>query len=290
MLRKSLLVALVIAAGAPARAALFDDSEARKRILQVEAEMRQRDAAIDERIAKLEASVKNLGLLELINQIEELKAELSRLRGQMEVLNNQVSTVDKKQRDFYLDLDSRLRRFEQPGGAALGASGSSASPGAGGATSGAAAGTISGTPQAASPPSAVDPKEAARRAAAEKKTYDGAYALFQKRIYPAAISSFQTFINDYPASASAASAQYWIGLAYYNLRDLKSAFTAQQNLIKNYPDSPKVPDAMLAIAGIQAEQGGTAASRITLEDIVARYPGSEAAGKARQRLAGAPRG
>ena len=42
---------------------------------------------------------------------------------------------------------------------------------------------------------------------------------------------------------------------------------------------------MLAIAALQAEQGDVGSARNTLEDIVARYPSSDAAGKARTRLA-----
>ena len=42
---------------------------------------------------------------------------------------------------------------------------------------------------------------------------------------------------------------------------------------------------VLAIAAIQAEQGDAPSARNTLEDIIARYPSSEAAGKARTRLA-----
>ena len=42
---------------------------------------------------------------------------------------------------------------------------------------------------------------------------------------------------------------------------------------------------MLAIAQIQVEQGDPGSARNTLEDIIARYPASEAAGKARTRLA-----
>jgi TolA-binding protein len=57
-------------------------------------------------------------------------------------------------------------------------------------------------------------------------------------------------------------------------------------LLATYPDSQKVPDAMLNIASCQVELGDTAGSRRTLEDLVAKYPVSEAAGKARQRLAG----
>src|SRR5437870_4937496 len=96
---KCLLIALTILSAMPARAGLFDDDEARKRILANEAEMRQKNTAFEERISKMENSIKNLGLLELNNQIEELKGELARLRGQIEVLSNQIGTVDKKQRD-----------------------------------------------------------------------------------------------------------------------------------------------------------------------------------------------
>jgi tol-pal system protein YbgF len=271
MLQRSLLLLLLaIVAVGPVRAGLFDDDEARKRIISNEKEMREKNAAIDERVSKLEASIKNLGILELVNQIESLKNELSQLRGQIEVVNNQIATVDKKQRDFYLDLDSRLRRLEQP---------------ATGATPGATS-TAPASPASTAP---VDPKEAARQAAAEKKAYDAAYALFQKKSYSRAIAGFQSFIDNYPGSPSASSALYWIGLSQYNLGDFKTSLTSQQNLIKSYPDSPKVPDAMLAIAGIHAEHGDAAASRSVLEDIIARYPASDAAGKAKQRLAVAKR-
>ena len=301
LLRKVSLLGLAllmpaILAHNPARAALFDDTEARKRILQIEADMRQRDATADERMARLETSIKNLGLLELVNQIDELKGDLSKLRGQIEVLNNQIGTVDKKQRDFYLDLDSRLRRLEPPSappGASIGAplggasaegnSGVAPGPASSGTSIGAALGPVAAEPAAAAP--VLDPKEAAKRAAAEKKSYDAAYVLFKKKNYAAAIPAFQTFIDEYPGSASAASAQYWIGLANLQQHDLKGALRAQQNLVKSYPESPKVPDALLAIAAIRGEMGECAASRRLLEELIARHPGSDAAVKARQRLA-----
>ena len=52
-----------------------------------------------------------------------------------------------------------------------------------------------------------------------------------------------------------------------------------------YPDSQKAPDALLNIATSQFELGDAAGSRRTLEDLVSRHPQSEAAAKARQRLA-----
>jgi TolA-binding protein len=58
----------------------------------------------------------------------------------------------------------------------------------------------------------------------------------------------------------------------------------QEGLLKRYPDSAKAPDALLAIASVQQETGDNGSSRNTLEDIVARFPSSEAAAKARTRL------
>ena len=273
-MRCAALLALGLAAAgalAPARAGVFDDDEARKRILAVEAEMRAKASASDARIAELENRLKNLGLLDLIRQLEDLKGEVSALRGQIEVLANQIEVTQKKQKDFYLDLDSRLRRLEEPTGKA------GAAPAAGGAGAG------------ATPAAPVDAKAAARQAAAEKKAYDAASASFRKGNYPAAITGFRDFLDTYPGSANAPSAQYWLGLAYHNLRDTKNAVAAQQALIKMYPDSPKVPDALLAIATAQGDSGDSASARNTLEDIIARYPNSEAAQKARTRLATAGR-
>ena len=95
-------------------------------------------------------------------------------------------------------------------------------------------------------------------------------------------------IRDSPKSNLAPRAQYWIGDSYFNLRDFKLAIANQQTLIKTYPDSPSVPDAMLNIASSQIDMGESNAGRKTLEDLMAKYPVSEAADKAKRRLATAP--
>ncbi len=77
---------------------------------------------------------------------------------------------------------------------------------------------------------------------------------------------------------------YWAGNAQYAQRDFRGAIATQRQLIATYPDSQKVPDALLNIASCQVELGDTGGARRTLEEIVAKYPTSEAAGKARQRI------
>jgi tol-pal system protein YbgF len=219
-------------------AGIFDDDEARKRI-----ESQQK------RIDELEA--KSQSLMDILGQIETLRVEINKLRGQMELELYRIETLEKRQKDLYVDLDNRLRRIE------------------------------SGTPAAAgsAPASAVtvDP-------AAENKAYEAAFNNFRTGSYQAAISGFQDFIKTYPNSSLAASAQYWIGNAYYALRDYKSAITNQQKLLTSYPENAKVPDAMLNIASSQLELGDKASAKKTLQEIIAKHPSSDAADKAKRRL------
>jgi tol-pal system protein YbgF len=269
-------VAIALLASDPARAGMFDDDEARrqiavekKRVDEMSARMNAQNQLLDTvsaRIAKIEDAVgKNQGLLDLFREIEGLKQELAKMRGQIEVLNNGIETTQKRQKDLYVDLDTRLRRLETPPVAAPNVgdpatAGAGAAPGAG----------STATPGANT---------------AEARAYDAAQNLRRIGNYQGAVVAFQNFIKQYPKSPLASSAQYWIGDSYYNMRDFRLAIASQRVVLKSYPDSAKVPDALLNIASSQAELGETAAARKTMEEIVAKHPSSDAADKARRRIA-----
>ena len=274
--------ALACAALLPAKAGLFDDDEARRRIQSLRDELAQQGRDNEARIVKLEEQIRNIGVVELVRQLDELNAELARLRGQIEVLNNDNQQLQKRQRDFYLDLDSRMKRLE---GAAQGAAATPGTAAAAGTAAGAGAGGASGDsrPLEAGP---ITPRSGTREdQAREMRAYDNASNLFRRNDFPAAIDAFRGFTKEFPASALVPNAEYWIGISYANLRDYRNALAAQEGLLARHPQSPKAADAMLAIAAIQVEQGDSGSARNTLEEIIARYPGSEAAGKARSRLA-----
>ena len=255
-----------LAAALPARAGLFDDDEARRRIELLRNELAQQGKDNEARIARLEELIRNIGVVELVRQLEQINGEIARLRGSLEVLANENQQIQKRQRDFYLDLDSRLKRLE---GVPMGTPGA-APPLA----------TVEAPVAPAQPVKAPTREEQAR----EVRAYDAASNLFRRNDFASAIEAFRAFVKDHPASPLAANAVYWIGISYANLRDYRNALAAQQDLLTRHPQSPKAPDAMLAIAAIQLEQGDNGSARNTLEDIIARYPGSEAAGKARTRL------
>jgi tol-pal system protein YbgF len=256
-------------ATAPARAALFDDDEARKRIDTLRGRVDQLERTLGQRLDELET--KNAAVVDLFKDVEQIKADIAKLRGQYEVLTYELEQAQKRQRDLYLDLDSRVRKLE-------GGPGASAAPGATDAAP-AVAGGVAATPPF-SPPAPGRPGDVA----SEQRAYDAALDLFKSGNYSAATTSFQLFARTYPRSPLAPSAMYWAGNAQYAQKDYRAAIATQRQLLGTFPDSQKVPDALLNIASAQIELGDNAGAKKTLEDIVAKYPTSEAAGKARQRL------
>ena len=244
---RRLLPLLFLAAILPARGALFDDEEARKRIEALRTES-------NARMEKLEAASR--GQIELANQIETLKAEVARLRGQIEVLTNEIESTQKRQKDFYVDLDTRLRKLEPQAGAESTPAGDAAKP-------------------------AADP-------AAETRDYEAALNLFKSAKYKEALAAFLAFGKTYPASPFAPSAQYWAGSAHYQLGEFKKAIDLFGHIAAAWPDDPKAPDALLGQANCQQESGDAKGARKTLETIVAKYSASAAAQVARQRLAPPP--
>jgi len=265
--RRSALAAVALAGvfvTLSARAALFDDDEARKRIEATN----QRVTQIQDRVSALETQLKSQGLVELFSQVEQLKGDVAKLRGQIEVLIYEQEQQQKRQRDLYIDLDSRMRKLE-------------AGPGPAASTEAPVAPPVA-APVASPPPPPAPPMAAASN---EQKAYDTALDHFKAGRYGPAVAGFNAFIKAFPKSALVPSAQYWIGNAQYAQRDFRGAIATQRQMIAAHPDSLKVPDAMLSIATAQLDLGDAAAARRTLEDLVAKFPKSDAAVKAKQRLA-----
>jgi tol-pal system protein YbgF len=259
------LAALCCALAMPAAAqGLFDDGEARRRIEILRGQLNEHTRAVDERLAKIEAAVSGAGdrsaILELASQIESLRGELARMRGQVEVLANQAELAERRQKDLYLDIDTRLRKLEQAQeqAAAAAAAQKPAAPG--------------------------EPQEAS---AAETKAYQAALDQFKLGNYALAVAAMQNFLAAHPQSTLAPNAQYWVGMAHSGQRDYKSAIAAQRKLLATWPESQKAPDALLSIASAQETMGDRKLAQKTLEEVIAKYPDSSAASSAKQRLAAA---
>ncbi|KAI3590098.1 tol-pal system protein YbgF [Cupriavidus sp. CER94] len=228
-------------AASSAHAGVFDDDEARKAVLQLRDQFNGFQATASQRIDQ-----NSRQQLDMQNQLEGLRQEVARLRGQNEVLQNTVDTLQKQQKDYYADLDARLKKFE---------------------------------PQQVT----VDGKEGLAQPT-EKPEYDAALKQFQSGDFKGAGNAFSAFAKKYPQSPYLPLAQFWLGNSLYAQRDYKGSTFVLQNMVQQFPTHAKVPDAMIAIANNQMESGQKAAARKTLETVVSKYPGTEGAQAASNRL------
>lgn len=236
------LAALFLIA-APARAALFDDDIARQRIEDLRADTKAR---VDALTQKLEQSQRMQG--DLGNQIESLRGEIAKLRGQVEVLTYELEAATKRQKDFYLDLDNRLRVLE----------------------------TQPAKPAAAAEPT-VDP-------AAEPRDYEAALNLLKGGKYPEAQVAFENFIKAWPKSNFQPAAHYWAASAAFQTKAYARAAELYQQLYAQWPADVRAPEALIGLANTQQVQGDAKGAKKTLETVVAQYPGTSSADTARQRL------
>lgn len=264
-LRFLLLAGLCLAAG-QAHAGLFSDDEARSQILQIQERVSKQEETVKqqaETIGRQAETIRQLtetgqqqtrSMLDLQAQIEAQNAELRNLRGKNEELVHGLQDAEKRQKDFYIDLDTRIRHFESAEAAKA---------------------------EAAPPDAAVAPDDPA----VENRAYEAAYGLFKAGDHQKAASTFQEFLKKFPESVYAPKASYELGSAYFALKDYRNALASYQLLAGKYSYSPKAQDAMLGVADCQQELNDTAAARKTLKQIIAKYPGSETADKAKERLA-----
>lgn len=272
-------------------AGLFTDDEAHKKISDMQQQNAQQQNKVEARFAGLESAQRAQGM-EMLSQTEALKSELGKLRGQLEVQAHDIENLQKRQRDLYVDVDTRLRQLETAAATAAAAAAapppveeSPPKPGKDGKSGKDKKSSAKANAAVAAVPAPVPvPKTAEADPAEEAKTYDAAFNLFRSGNYQGALTAFQAFNQAYPKSPLAASAQYWIGNSHFNLKDFRSAIASQQELISQYPKSPKVPDALLNIATCQQSMGDAGTAKKTLEDVLARYPLSDAADKAKHRL------
>lgn len=258
MRRLALFLTLSLGCASLSNAGLFSDDEAHQKITV----LKQQIQGMEERVAQMENTARSQGV-SVLSQLDALKSELATLRGQIEVHAHDIETTQKRQRDLYVDLDSRLRKLENVGVVAADTPGQADS----------------------AKPASSDQTPVGAVVADESKAYDAALGLFKAGNYQGAIDGFQSFVGAHPNSQLAPSAYYWIGNSYFNLRDYKNAIASQEKLVSLYPDSAKVPDALLNIASCQQGMGDASAAKKTLKNIVDKYPLSNAAELAKKRLA-----
>jgi tol-pal system protein YbgF len=246
------------------------------------------------RVERLEQTVQGQALLELLQRIETLSALSREQRGELDLLRRELETLRQQQRDVMVDQERRLAMIEQ----ALTEIRARAATSPVAADEGAAEVAASMAAQAGVAPSmgaqaSVAPSTVAGEIApvvneSPEALYARALASLNAGEYPTAIAAFEVFMQRHPTHPLINNARYWMGQAYFLLRDYSKALEFFAQVGPDMADIGKVADAGLKRGLCEIELGRNEAARQSLETVASRYPDSAAAPLARQALARLP--
>ncbi|MDD2546231.1 MAG: tol-pal system protein YbgF [Burkholderiaceae bacterium] len=250
-LKTVLALALSCLMAPASQAAIFEDGEARRAILELRQkfdalQLSQQRASDELRKSGDDNAQLRRSLLDLQTQIDALRAEQAKLRGQSEQQLRDIADLQRRQKDIAQGVDERLRQFEP------------------------VKVSLDGIEFQADP--------------AEKRDFEAALAVFRTGKFAEAGTVLAAFLRQYPRSGYVPSVRFWLGNALYAERDYKEAITHFKALLSQAPGHARAPEAALSIANCQTELKDPRAARKTLEDLVRAYPQSEAAAAAKERL------
>ena len=277
-----------------AQAALFEDEEARRAILdlrqrlenqrqtQLQSAEQTLQKSLDQSQKQFETLRKQVevdinqskqdnrqAVLQLQTQIEALKQDIASLRGEREQLLREITLLQRAQKDTNVEIEERFQKIN---------------------------GQLA--KQEAAPPSPV--KEEAPKSSKvnvqvdgfefladpdEKRDFEAAFVLFRKGDFAAAAKEFAQFVRVYSASGYKPSALYWLGSSKFARRDFNEAIAQLKGLANDFPNHARTPEAMLTIGNAQLEIKQAKEARKTFNELLKLYPTTEAAAAAKDRLA-----
>ncbi len=205
-------------------------------------------------------------------QLQQMQEDIARLRGQVEVQQNDIQQMKQEALQRYQDLDGRIN------------AGASNAPQQAPAQNSQASGGInaSGTPAAPADQGSAssEPGDPAK----EKLYYDAAFDLIKAKDFDKASQAFAAFLRKYPNSQYAGNAQYWLGEVNLAKGDLQGAGQAFAKVSQLYPKHAKVPDSLYKLADVERRLGHTDRVKPILQQVVTQYPGTSAAQLAQRDL------
>jgi tol-pal system protein YbgF len=138
----------------------------------------------------------------------------------------------------------------------------------------------------ATPPSTLSPAPTpqGKKELAENELYESAKQAFDKGEFETARDQFVDYLKRFPKAKNADNAQFWIGEIYYRDKWYEKAIMEYQKVIENFPDGNKVPAALLkqGLAFVSLNEKPNA--KIILQEIIRKYPTSNEAKIAKEKL------
>lgn len=241
--------------------------------------------SINQRLSKVENLLESKGLFSLLQQLETLQQEISELRGQIEVNVHVIETMQKRQRDLYIDMDRRIQRAEKKDPSNQSSIENQLSDTV----------TDQSTQENQEPaeettqPIITDSNQATLATQNPDKLqlqaeYQRAFELLKRSKYTQAIKAFNTFLENYTENDYSDNAQYWVAEAYYAQSNYEKSIETYQKLIRNYPKSQKLSQSLLKIGYSYEELDQPNKAKLWYLDVRQRFPGSTVSRLAEERL------
>lgn len=210
---------------------------------------KQRISDLENRLTRLERILQNsqANQTDMLGRVNELQAENQELRNQLETLQFQSGKSGDRERELYIDLDTRLQALEA--GQATAATGSVAGGGGN-----------------------------------DQQAYQLAFGMLREGRYDEAGKAFTSFLANYPDSQLRDNAQYWLAETYYVGKQFNDALEGFQTVVTDYPQSRKLPDAWLKIGYCNFELARWGDARAALATAARQYPETTAGKLAQERL------
>ena len=201
------------------------------------------------------------------------KVQMDGISGDLRIVREKVDETNVRLGTITQEIETLRQAIPEPGAPAANAPVDAAAAGAA---------TLSPTLQ---PPGVVTPPSGAPSSRVNpQQLWQSSYADYTSGNYSLAVAGFQMYLNSFPKSTQAHEAQLYIGESLFLDKKDAEAVAAYDLVIANYPSSPSVPTAYFKRGLALARLGDNDRARESFETVITRFPESQQAILAKQRL------
>ena len=256
--------------------ALFEDEEARKKINEMQDQLNNIEKSLEFKINQKFS--KNLS--KYSSELNELHDSISKLIGDVEVLQFELKNSKERHKVIYQELNDRILKLES-----------------------AIDGKNKNIPQEIIPNEVLDKIPQAENDLKSEETieeignlvplvdknieldeYAEADLLIKATKYKEAFEAFDKFIVTYPNSDLLPKAKYSLGYSQWALKNYNAAIKTYLKITQLHPDSEIIPDVIYGIANCEIQLTRITKAKKTLRNLISKYPQSEIIPKAKRRL------
>ena len=255
--------------------AIFEDEEARKKINEMQDQLNNIEKSLEFKINQKFS--KNLS--KYSSELNELHDTISKLIGDVEVLQFELKNSEERNKVLYKELNERMSKLES--------------------FIEVQSQNIINKPPAniVKNPSENNINETLKESLTEENelaplvdknieldAYAEADSLVKATKYKEAFKALDKFITTYPNSELISKAKYRLGYSQWALKNYNAAIKTYSKIIKIHPNSETIPDAIYGIANCEIQLTRITKAKKTLRNLIKKYPQSEIIPKAKRRL------